>query len=427
VTEHSRRSLLAAAGTGLAGTLAGCTSPLSDEQRVEYDESALTALLTDLPSVPPAEPVQPTAGHVEAARERIRSLLADTDLSRIPNAAVRDRLDREAASARDPLSEASDERTRVDAVEGLTHPRSEAMFAHAGLAAFDGDLAERDLAERRERHRREATAMLGDYRYVGPPDTPIAALAQHARIVGWAGTGVRLLGEDEHQEFENRVLHTAELAKGIEWGRAYAADARRLDDHYRSTLSEPTDYGDRFTRTAATLVDGVETHAEAPDWEALTSGFDRDIEDTAAEILLEELARSRLAHAQNAVEDRDGGRPTLAVLGCLQTLAADRAFVDATDAVDDGAYGIPESVEPIADARTAAVEGLRTLLDTGPAPLARRLAAQVATQIRAADRRVERGRVDTPGDYLYAEYASAKHLAAAAPAAVRRVGDALVG
>jgi hypothetical protein len=427
VTGRSRRSLLAAAGTGLVGTLAGCTSPLSDEQRVEYDESALAALPGELPSVPPAEPVQPTMAHLEAARERIRSLLADTDLSRVPNAAVRERLDREAASAREALSRESEDRTRVDAVEGLTHPRSEAMFVHAALAAFDDGLDERDLAERRERHRREATAVLDDYRYVGPPDAPVAALTQHARIVGWAGTGVRLLGEDEHQEFENRVLHAGELAGDVEWGRAYASDARRLGDHYRSTLSEPTDHGDRFGRAADTLVDAVETHAEAPDWETLTSGFDRDIEHTAAEILLEELARSRLAHAQNAVEDRDDGRPTLAVVGCLQTLAAERAFVDATDAVEAGAYGVPESVEPIADARTAAVEGLRTLLDTAPAPLARRLATQVAAQIRAADRRVERGRVGSPGDYLYAEYATAKHLAAAAPPAVRRVGDALVG
>jgi hypothetical protein len=427
VTGHSRRSLLAAAGTALTGALAGCTSLLSDETRVEYDQSALADIPSDLPTVPAAEPVQPTPAHLEGARERIRSLLADTDISRIPNAAVRERLDREAASAREALSESSDDATRVDALAGLTHPRSEAMFVHAGLAAFDGDLDERDLAARRDRQRREATALLDDYRYVSPPEAPAATLAQHARIVGWARTGSRLLGEDERHEFENEVLHAGELAADIEWGRAYANDARRLRDHYRSTLSEPTDYGDRFARAADNLVDAVETHAEAPNWETLASGFDRDIEDTAAEMVLEELARSRLAHAQNAVEDRGDGRPTLAVVGCLQTLAADRAFVDATDAVETGAYGIPESVEPIAAARTAAVEGLQTLLDTAPAPLARRLAAQVATQIRAADRRVDRGRVASPGDYLYAEYATAKHLAAAALPAVRRVGDALVG
>jgi hypothetical protein len=60
-------------------------------------------------------------------------------------------------------------------------------------------------------------------------------------------------------------------------------------------------------------------------------------------------------------------------------------------------------------------------------PRSRRLSAQVATQIRAADRRVDRGQVGSPGDYLYAEYATAKHLAGAAPPAVRRVGDTLDG
>ena len=424
MTGQSRRSLLAAVGTALTGTLAGCASLLSEERRIEYDESALADLPGELPSVPAAEPVQPTAEHLAAARERIRSLLND-DLSRVPNAAVRERLARERQSAREALSAASAEKTRVDAVEGLTHPRSEAMFVNAGLAAFDGTLAESDLAARRERHRREATALLDDYRYVGSPDAPAAALAEHARIVGWAETGVRLLGGDERQRFENEVLQTAELAKEIEWGRAYAADARRLDDHYRSTLSAPTDYGDRFARAADTLVEAVETHSEAPDWETLTTGFDRDIEHTAAETLLEELARSRLAHAQNAVEDRSDGRPTLAVVSCLQALVADRAFVDATEAVEDGSYGVPESVEPIAETRTAAVGALRTLLETTPEPLARWLATQVATQIRVADRRVERGRVGSPGDYLYAEYATAKHFAAAAPPAVRRVGDTL--
>ena len=425
MTGHSRRSLLAAAGTALTGTLAGCTSRLSDESSVEYDQSALADLPGDLPGVPAAEPVQPATAHLDAARQRVRSLLADTDLSRVPNAAVRDRLDRERASAREALAGESDGPTRVDALAGLTHPRSEAMFVYAGLAAFDSDLDERDLAARRDRRQREAAAIRDDYRYVGSPDAPAATLAEHARIVGWARTGVRILEENEHDRFENDVLHAAELAQDIEWGRAYAADARRLGEHHGSTLTDPVDYGDRFGRAADTLVDAVETHADAPDWETLTTGFDRDIEHTAAETLLEELARSRLAHAQNAVEDHDEGRPALAVVAGMQALAAARAFDAATEAVEDGSYGVPESVEPIATARTDAVAGLEELLDTAPASLARRLAGQVATQIHSADRRVQRRPVASPGRYLYAEYAIAAHLAAAAPAVVRRVGAAV--
>ncbi|MFC6736201.1 hypothetical protein ACFQEQ_08120, partial [Halolamina salina] len=135
---------------------------------------------------------------------------------------------------------------RADALAGLTHPRSEAMFVHAGLAAFDGELTAADVTERRERHHQDATAFLDDYRHAGPADDPVAALAEHAEITDWGHTGVRLTRANERHEYENTVLRVAELAQGVEWGRAYAADARHLHEHYVSTFDDPRDYGARF-------------------------------------------------------------------------------------------------------------------------------------------------------------------------------------
>ncbi|MFC5369102.1 hypothetical protein [Salinirubrum litoreum] len=430
MTDHGRRSLLATAGTALAGTLAGCSTleGLSSESTVEYDDSALAALPGDVPEVPAPEPVQPTPAHLEAARDRVRSSLAGTDLSRVPNAVVRQRLDRERDSARDALAADETGDSRVEALAGLTHPRAEAMFVQAGLAAFDGRLTATDLTARRDRQQREATAFLDDYRYVGSSGAPAETLAEHARIVEWATTGSRLLEPDQYYEYENTVLHRAELARDIEWGRAYAADARRLRDHYVSTLADTTDYTDRFAGVADGLVVEVETHAAAPDWETLTSDFERDIENTAAERLLEELARRRWSHAETAVEaDDDAGDDVLTISAAMHSLVADRAFAAVTEAVEAGAYETPESVDPIAAERTAAVEQLQTLLDTEPAPLASRLASRVATELGNADRQVRQERVSAPASYLYAEYALANQYAAAAPPVIRRVGVTLDG
>lgn len=429
MTERTRRSLLAIAGTALTGTLAGCSTldRFSSESPVEYDDSALAALPGDVPEVPAVEPVQPTPAHLEAARERIRSVLEGTDLSRVPNAAVRERLDREREAAREALDADDTDGSRVETLAGLTHPRAEALFVQAGLTAFDGTLTATDLTARRDRHQREATAFLDDYHYVGSPGAPVETLAEHARIVGWGNTGSRIFEPDQYHEYENTVLHTAELAHDIEWGRAYASDARRLHEHYASTLADTTNYTDRFGGAADGLVSEVETHGESPDWETLTSGFDRDLEDTAAEDLLEELARRRWSHAQNALEDHDEGYDALTIISAMYSLTADRAFTAVTEAVEAGAYATPESIEPIAAERTAAVENLQALLETAPAPLASRLASQAATELRNADRRVQREGVSTPARDLYTEYALAKQYAAAAPPVVRRVGATLDG
>ncbi|MFC6737364.1 hypothetical protein ACFQEQ_14080, partial [Halolamina salina] len=91
----------------------------------------------------------------------------------------------------------------------------------------------------------------------------------------------------------------------------------------------------------------------------------------------------------------------------------------------DGEYGAPESIDPIAAERTAAVDGLRTLLDSSPALLARRLAQIVHSRIQNADELVRSGAVPEPGRSLYAEYAAANLLATAAPTVAERVGDAV--
>jgi hypothetical protein len=129
--------------------------------------------------------------------------------------------------------------------------------------------------------------------------------------------------------------------------------------------------------------------------------------------------------AQNAVERRDAGRKVGAVIPALGALTADRAVTDAKNAVSDGAYGVPESVDPIAAERAAAVDGLRALLGTSPEPIARRLAGSVHTPIRNADRIADENPSGADGSDLYAQYAVANRLAAAAPPVVRRAGELL--
>ncbi|MFW5934619.1 MAG: hypothetical protein ACOCQL_02080 [Halolamina sp.] len=427
MSRQTRRSLLAAVGTALTGAIAGCggLDPFSEETPVEYDDDAITALAGEIPEIPPAVPVQPTDEHVGTARERIRSLLEDTDPSRIPNAVVRDVLSREREAARGALSADNEGEHRIDVLPSLTHPRGEAMFVDAGLAAFDDELTTAGVESRRERHHRDAASFLDDYSPVGPADEPVAAFAEHARITDWARTGARLTEPASHHEYENTVLHVAERAQRVEWGRAYAADARRLHDHYVSTLDDRRDYGAEFARVAAPLVDDVAPHASPPDWDELTGDLERDVSDTPAEQLLEELAKNRWIGAQNAVEHHEAGNDIGAILPAMRALAADRAFADAREAVSDGAYGVPESVDPIEAERAAAVEELRSLVATAPALLARRLAQYAYSPIRNADRSATEGGVAADGRDLYAQYAVANRFAAASPAVVERVGSTL--
>ena len=427
MSRETRRSVLAGVGTALTGTLAGCNglTPLSGETTVEYDESAIAALPGAIPRVPPATPVQPTDAHLTSARDRIRLLLDGTDLSQIPNAVVRDELARERESARSALSPEDSGESRSEALEGLTHPRSEAMFVDAGLAAFRDELTAEDVSTRRERDHADAESFLTDYSHVGPPDDPMAAFVEHARITDWGYTGVRLTDPESRREYENAVLHVAELAQNAEWGRAYAADARRLYKRYASTLDDPREYGAHFASVAATLTDDIASHATRPDWEALTSDIKRELSNTPGEKLLRELSKNRWASAQNAVERRDAGRKVGAVIPALGALTADRAVTDAKNAVSDGAYGVPESVDPIAAERAAAVDGLRALLGTSPEPIARRLAGSVHTPIRNADRIADENPSGADGSDLYAQYAVANRLAAAAPPVVRRAGELL--
>jgi hypothetical protein len=420
--------VLASLGTAVGGALAGCGAlRSSSEEAVEYDESTIRELPGRLPQIPATVPVQPTEEHLRAARDRVRSLLAGADPSTVPNEAVRDVLAGERDAARDALSQDRDGESRAEALAGLTHPRSEAMFVDAGLAAFEGSLTPSDVAARRDRHHRDATAFLAEHRYVGPPDDPVAALAEHATIVDWGQTGVRLTEPAERDEYENAVLHVAELASRVEWGRAYAADARRLAERYVSGLDDPEDHGERFASVAGRLLDDVEPYTTTPDWDTLGDGIERDIESTAGEALLEELVQERWSGAQYTLAQHDEGRHAGAVFAAMRSLAADSALAEARAAIADGEYGIPESIDPIAAERAAAVDGLESLLDTAPALLARRLAGHVRIPVRMADRNARQGGATEPERSLYAPYAFANLFAAAAPAVVKRVGDALEG
>lgn len=299
------------------------------------------------------------------------------------------------------------------------------MFVAAGLAVFRGEITAEDIAARRERHHADAESFLADYSHVGPPDDPVGAFVQHARITDWGYTGRRITEPKSRPEYQNTVLHVAELAQNAEWGRAYAADARRLHDRYASTLDDEREYGAQFRTVAATLADGVSSHATPTDPEALTSDIGRDVSGTPGGKLLGELSKIRWTSARNAVERRDAGRDVGAVIPALGASTADRAFTDARAAVEDGAYGVPESVDLIAAERAAAVDGLRALLDTPPGPIANRLAGYARTPLRNADRTADESPGDADGSDRYAQYAVANRLAAAAPPVVRRAGEAI--
>ncbi|GGM62410.1 hypothetical protein J2752_001518 [Halarchaeum rubridurum] len=429
--RSSRRGVLAATGAALTASLAGCGGLLGgDEAPPDYDADALAATLDPLPDAPVGVPVQPSREHVADARERVRTLRAG-DVSRVPNAVVRDRLAEKSESAREALAEQSS--NRLDAVSGLAYPRGEAMFVHAGLAAFDGELTAADVAARRERVTAALAAFESERRYVGGDD-PVAALVEHVEIGSWRADAASVLSSTEPDALDprNDVLRVGTRAKDVEWGRAALADARRLAAHYRGTLAEPVDHRGRFAAAAAALAGALPADVtDRPDLNDVGAGMDREIAGTAAATLLRDLRRSRWRHATDVADERDAGRYPLAVTAAMHALVEEAALADARAAIRDGAYARPETVDAIAAERDAAVGALRELRQTGPEPLASRIAASVHARLRWTDRDVRDARDGVSDGYLaddvYADYGYARRVAAAAPPVLERVADAVRG
>lgn len=420
----TRRGFLAATGTAL---LAGCGG--LDQFSEQSSESVRSSRLPDVddvdeakPAVVETVPVAIDRSALDDARRRVTELLETLPVpfgpESVPNGHVRQRLVAAAEDATRRVEDARTAQSRLSALRSLREARARARYAAAGWAFAQGDGTESALRAEHRRTVREAESFREEYRYRGTD--PVRAALVHARVE----RNLRYVIDDSPSTVgrsEGALLAVAERGEHAESARAYVADSRHLSDQLAASL--PDDAGTvREALTAATdsLADDLRNRRES-------------LPDEPTEGDRESLWRLRYRLHEDA---NDGVRrvteapgPASGVLaataGLTDFLARDRL----RDRIDDGERFRVEAIADVREARSAALEAVRTVLEQSPRPgLARPVLADAAAAVTYADADLARfrgevrlSRLDDP----VREYTTAALRARSVSTACRRVIDAL--
>jgi hypothetical protein len=408
----TRRGLLTLAGTsvlagcsGLAG-LDGGTEPtiraydLPDIDPDEYPE----------PAVPESIPVDIAPEHLDAARNRVTTLLAELptplEPGDIPNGYVRTQLSDAATDATAGLNDARDARTELVALEALRRARARARYAAAGWAVADRDLSVGPTQREYRQAVSEAQSVRNAHEYVGA-DLTRAALV-HARI---EDTLERVIDSRTPSQDGNQLLDIAEWGEEAESAQAHLDDVRHLDEQFTTSL--PADAGtieETLTEAAETLLadvrsrrSGVPPEPTADEWdipERVIGDLRRDADDGVARVA-------------------DANGPASAVVDANRRLTQFQALDRLQERIDDGELSRPQSAEAVREIRSTAYDALKAALEESPAPeLTRTAVTSAAWRVASTDWELARyeGEVTVSRlDTNIADYVIATAIGRAAP------------
>ncbi|MFA1611562.1 hypothetical protein [Halobellus rubicundus] len=394
MTRRTRRQMLAATGTAIAGALAGCGGVGDavlggDDDTLSYDHAALTDLAERPPPTPPtAFPLSIPASAFDRHRSRIRALLDEVPESPdLPNEALAAELAERRSSVTDRFRDARGNETGPsggseseylpdrtaprERLGDLRSVRADAAGINAAYRAAIGRVDGEELRSRRERVRSDLYDFLRSWTYDGA--SALEALLVHNHIEGLVESVRRSLREPASfpEAPRDEAFAVSDLAASVEYARASLADATSLRGTYRESVADPTSYRDAIESTAGRLVEQhriTSAHADVHEYEDLDEPpFARSIEETPAG----ELYR----HARELVGDdfvEGRGLERQPASRCLQAavgLAALQTFRTVVEEIDAGNYGVPETVAPIAEARGDAVDALRMVWTGEPQAL----------------------------------------------------------
>jgi len=416
----TRRGLLALVGTSavagcntLDGLLDGNGSTISAYDLPDVDEDAAVE-----PVVPEAIPLEISADHLDSARDRVTSLLAELPTpmraTHIPNGYVRKELTDAAGEATDQLSEARTAGTDLMALQALRRARERARYAAAGWAVANRGLTAPTLKRDHRHASADARTARANHAYVGAD--PVRATVVHAQVETYldraADRSIRVSGEGE-------LLPVAEWGEEAESARAYLDDARHLAEQFTASL--PADAGP----IEAGLVDAAETLLA----DLRSRREDLPPEPTAEEWgVTEHVLRDLLFEADGdppAVADG----PARAIIEANDRLTHVRALDRIQDRIDAGEISSVESAAEIRRIRAAAYDALEAALDASPAPdVARTVVSDVSWRVSRADQDLARASGEMSAknfDDTIADYLIVTAVARAAPAASRQTADAL--
>lgn len=423
-TSATRRGLLAAAGGTL---LAGCSG--LDGLSNRSDEGIPTSRLPDVTDDGESEPVVvetvPIAVERELLAERARratDLLGTLPMSfgpgDVPNGHVRERLVDAADEASGYVEDARTAKSRLTALQSLRRARSHARYAAAGWAFVEDGTTEADLESEHDEVVQDARSLQSERSYLG--EDPVEAVVLHARIE-------RNLEPVLEDRDPSTPADTGELLAVAEWGehaesrRGLVEDSRYLYGRFADSL--PADAGsveETLTTAADSLVEELERRRGA---------LPADPTEGDRELAWRLRYRLRDAAESSASYAADAQGPASAVLTGTEGLADFMAYDRIRERIEDGERFGAEEAADVVDARTRAVEAIRTSLEGSPrSELARPVLADAAASVAAADEELARirgsvrpARLDDP----VRRYVAATARARSVPAAVQQVLDVL--
>ncbi|RLM95099.1 hypothetical protein D3D01_15445 [Haloarcula sp. Atlit-7R] len=370
--------------------------------------------------VPPSVPVDVAASHFEAARERVRSLLATlpTPLGpdEIPNGHVRQHLTDAASTASDGLDEARTARTELVALRELRSAREHARYAAAGWSVADRGRTDAPFREEHSQTVLAAREAMQAHEYVGTD--PVRAALVHARIE----TALQRANEtDGRPRADSELLAVAECGERAESAQAYLDDARHLQSQFDAAL--PDDAGTLepvLTAGAQTLLAAVRDRRE--DLPPETTTDDR----TPGRIVFEELrweAESGISRLTDAVG------PASAVVDANSQLARFQAIDRIQTRREADELARPSDGKTVRDIRQTAYDALTAALESSSQPeLVRAILVDAGHKVMAADRWLthHQGEISASTlDRSVADYWHATALARSASAATQQTVQAL--
>ncbi|MGB9951441.1 hypothetical protein ACOZ4F_03440 [Haloarcula marismortui] len=416
----TRRGMLALAG---ASAIAGCGSfgTTGSEPTIDAYDLPDVRRNEELESpVPPSVPVDVAASHFEAARERVRSLLATlpTPLGpdEIPNGHVRQHLTDAASTASDGLDEARTARTELVALRELRSAREHARYAAAGWSVADRGRTDAPFREEHSQTVLAAREAMQAHEYVGTD--PVRAALVHARIE----TALQRANEtDGRPRADSELLAVAEWGERAESAQAYLDDARHLGSQFEAAL--PDDSGTLepvLTAGAQTLLAAVRDRREDLPPEG-TAG-DR----TPGRMVLEDL-RWEAENGTSGLSEAIG--PASAVVDATGRLARFRALERMETRREAGELARPTDAAAVRDIRRTARDALTAALESSaPSELVRTVLVDAGYEVMSADRYLSEHRGEVSASALdrgVAGYWHATALARAAPPAARQAVQAL--
>lgn len=434
----TRRQALGGGAAALVTALAGCSSlPFGDDEEPElgFDPAEFPqSIVSDLPERPSAYPGPVPDQLFDHHRERARALLDEvpTDPS-FPNERISERIDRDQDSASRQLRDGPDaEPTRLDQLGNWRYIRGTVAEVWGAYNAAAGDVDAATLESRREEIRRDLASFESEW--ASPGADGVEAIAVNNQLEQLR-TACRRSLSPRWSFPENptaAVFRVGSLVTDIERARAQLDDLIGLHDAYlESDASVTTGYRTELSvlahRLEATVAMSRPQVAPYLENNVGPDDFDRDIEQLPAERLFIRLHGPARRGLEDVEEARHRGNEAQAVVHSGQALVAILALSTAIDAIRDGKYGMPDSIQAVKDARETALDALDRTRSLEPTLLAKLFAIPAwegvdehsYTVSQFTEREEEPDQRDVVE--LVAAFAATTHLARAVPEVVDRV------